>query len=35
MQIDKCAGEFRVAEIGRHREYMLADVVVTWRAVLQ
>jgi hypothetical protein len=35
MQIDKCASEFYVAEIGRHREYMLADVVVTRRAILQ
>jgi hypothetical protein len=35
MQIDKCAGEFHMAEIGRHREYMLADVVITRRAILQ
>lgn len=35
MPIDKCASEFHVAEMGRHREYMLTDVVVTRRAVLQ
>jgi hypothetical protein len=35
MQIDKCASEFYMAEISRHREHMLADVVVTRWAVLQ
>jgi hypothetical protein len=35
MQIDKCAGEIHMTEISRHREYVLADVVVTRRAVLQ